>query len=60
MLTRHDLNPLLESYVAALTNTGEQLIEMFEEYTKRMAEKNGDPQRIMNNAKDVLEGIGHH
>jgi hypothetical protein len=50
----------LESYVTAFTGTDEQLIEMFEEHTKRMAEKNGDPQRITNNAKDVLEGIGHH
>ena len=55
MLNNHDQNPLLERYVAAFTGTDEQLIEMFEEHTERMAEKNGDPQRIINNAKDVLE-----
>ena len=55
MLNNHDQNPLLERYVAAFTGTDEQLIEMFEEHTKRMAEKNGDSQRIINNAKDVLE-----
>jgi hypothetical protein len=55
MLPWHDQNPLLERYVAAFTGTDEQLIEMFEEHTKRMAEKNGDPQRIIINAKDVLE-----
>jgi hypothetical protein len=55
MLPWHVQNPLLERYVAAFTGTDEQMIEMFEEHTKRMAEKNGDPQRIINNAKDVLE-----
>lgn len=55
LLTNHDQNPLLERYVAAFEGTDEQLIEMFEGHTKRMAKKNGDPQRIINNAKDVLE-----
>ncbi len=55
LLNNHYQNPLLESYVDAFTGTDEQLIEMFEENTKRMAEKNGDPQRILKNAKDVLE-----
>lgn len=55
MLPWHDQNPLLERYVAAFIGTDEQLIEMFEEHTERMAEKNGDPQRIIINAKDVLE-----
>ncbi len=55
LLNNHYQNPLLESYVDAFTGTDEQLIKMFEEHTKRMAEKNGDPQRILKNAKDVLE-----
>ena len=55
LLTGHDQNPLLERYVAAFTGTDEQLFEMFEEHTERMAEKNDDPQRSINNAKDILE-----
>jgi len=44
----------LEEYVAALTGTDEVFLAMFEKHTKRIAAKNGDPQRIFDQAKDLL------
>ena len=55
LLTGHDQNPLLEEYVEALTGTDEMFLAMFEKHTKRMAAKNGDPQRIFDEAKDLLK-----
>ena len=55
LLTGHDQNPLLEEYVEALTGTDEMFLAMFEKHTKRMAAKNGDPQRIFDQAKDLLK-----
>ena len=55
LLPWHDQNPLLEEYVAALTGTDEMFLAMFEKHTKRMAAKNGDPQRIFDQAKDLLK-----
>jgi len=51
----HDQNSLLEEYVAALSGTDEVFLAMFEKHTKRMAAKNGDPQRIFDQAKDLLK-----
>ena len=55
LLSGHDQNPLLEEYVEALTGTDEVFLAMFEQHTKRMAAKNGDPQRIFDQAKDLLK-----
>ena len=55
LLSGHDQNPLLEEYVEALTGTDEVFLAMFEKHTKRMAAKNGDPQRIFDQAKDLLK-----
>ena len=55
LLSGHDQNPLLEEYVEALTGTDEMFLAMFEKHTKRMAAKNGDPQRIFDEAKDLLK-----
>jgi len=55
LLPWHDQNPLLEEYVEALTGTDEGFLAMFEKHTKRMAAKNGDPQRIFDQAKDLLK-----
>ena len=55
LLTGHDQNPLLEEYVEALTGTDEVFLAMFEQHTKRMAAKNGDPQRIFDQTKDLLK-----
>ena len=55
LLPWHDQNPLLEEYVEALTGTDEVFLAMFEKHTKRMAAKNGDPQRIFDQAKDLLK-----
>ena len=45
----------MEEYVEALTGTDEVFLAMFEKHTKRMAAKNGDPQRIFDQAKDLLK-----
>jgi hypothetical protein len=45
----------LEEYVDALTGTDEVFLAMFEKHTKRMAAKNGDPQGIFDQAKDLLK-----
>ena len=55
LLSGHDQNPLLEEYVDALTGTDEVFLAMFEKHTKRMAAKNGDPQGIFDQAKDLLK-----
>jgi hypothetical protein len=55
LLPWHDKNPLLEEYVAALSGTDEVFLAMFEQHTKRMAAKNGDPQCIFDQAKDLLK-----
>jgi hypothetical protein len=55
LLPWHDQNPLLEEYVSALSGTDEVFLAMFEKHTKRMAAKNGDPQRIFDQAKDVVK-----
>ena len=55
LLSGHDQNPLLEEYVDALTGTYEVFLAMFEKHTKRMAAKNGDPQGIFDQAKDLLK-----
>jgi hypothetical protein len=55
LLSGHDQNPLLEEYVEALTGTDEVFLAMFEKHTKRMAAKNGDPQGIFDQAKDLLK-----
>ena len=55
LLSGHDQNPLLEEYVDALTGTDEVFLAMFEKHTKRMAAKNGDPQGIFDQGKDLLK-----